>query len=550
MSRDIYLPFATGLTRRGFIRMSSAAAAGALLAACGVNDQQGVTTTAPPGSTTLGGVTTIPSATTTPSVVAGTINWAAEVLPANLDPMLVPLLSSFPFRHAMYDRLTSLDAEYNLIPQLAESWQMLDDTTWEFKLRSDVVWHNGDPFTAEDVKFSIERIIDPDSGSTQGGTFASVATVEVVDDYTVNVLTTEPDINLAGTFGRADSGFMIPAKYFGEVGAEAFDKEAVGSGPYVLERFEPDVQLELVANPEYWNGTPPAERIVMFPRPEAAARVGALLAGEANFITGVPWDQVPELEENPDTTVATVPAQGAQFTLFANTEVPPLDNKLIRQALSLAVDRQAIVDSLFHGRVRVSTGPFSPGDLGAEAMVDPLPFDPDQAASLLSDAEYDGEEIVVQYRHPGLTGQDESVVLTLVQMWQQAGLNVRAEIIEPAAFVDTYSNTKDFKGLFITGVASYVGDPGASIWPAAREGGGLRYWTNDEFDALGEEAATSFDEELRRSNYARMLEIMLDEMPWITLFDLVFVLGFASNIELSNPLVHQYFGPGTLRFTE
>lgn len=536
-------------TRREILRVGglSAAAVG-LLAAC-QNGEILATTTTLGNTTTVGpGTTGATSASTStlPEVVRGTIQWAASGPVRKLDPQ--PQTGNGIERRVyemLFDYITARDADFNLVPGVASAWEMVDETTWDFELRSDVLFHNSEPVTASDIKFSLERLVDPEVESGYATSFVTIAAIEAAEDNLLRITTDGPDPLLPGRLAWWPA-WILPEAYFNEVGPEMFNIEPVGSGPYVLESFDPGVELVVRVNDQYWRGTANADELSVTERAEPAARLTALLAGESNMIDRVGFDQIQQIEDNTDTKAVTE-ASRSQWMLIPNAELPHLADKQIRQAMSLAIDRQAIVDSLLQGFGRISTGPLVPGDLAFDESAPPLSYDPDAAAALVSESGYSGEEIVLEYSPNLIYAQDGDISLTVSEMWKQVGLNVSVKEIELSTYVEKITG-RNWEGVFVTGVSSSLGDPDGSVWRVMQEGGSLRYWTNEEFDRLGAEAHSSTDNELRETNYRTMVEIMLEEMPWITLFETIQVYGLAESINL-DPSLSDLFSAERLTFS-
>jgi peptide/nickel transport system substrate-binding protein len=483
-------------SRRTFLTNSLRVAGGVIIAGC-----------VPQAPVTQ--ATASPAGTVAPSK-RGTLTYGASVEVTGLEPFHNTGTVAVQIYNSLYDTLTGRDLSFKLVPKLAESWKLLNDTTWQFKLRPGVKFHNGDPLTAADVKFSIEYTRDPAAKTIFSTTFASVKTIDVVDDVTLNITTDGPDVLLADRVSIRP-GFIMPKKYFEQVGYAAFDKKPVGSGPYQFQEAVQGVRLVLAANKSYWGTVPNADTITIIPRPEVAARVAALKAGEVNYIDNLGYDQYDDLARTANTKPVAVPGLG-QSMYMLNALVPPLDNKLVRQAMSLSIDRPTLIKTLFLGMLKVANSPLMPMDFAYDPSIPPYPFDPARARALLQQAGYQGQKIIFEY--VGANDIDQAVA----EGWKAVGLNVELQGIDAATRARKLAQ-KTFLGVFAATFRSFYADPDGVIWRTMQPGGSLRYWTNAEFDRLGSEAATSVDQEQRRRNYRRMVQIMVDEMPWLTLWE-------------------------------
>jgi peptide/nickel transport system substrate-binding protein len=253
---------------------------------------------------------------------------------SHLDPHYSTGASDVNVFFNLYDNLVIRDEHLNLAPGLAMSWQLVDGQTWQFKLRQGVVFHNGDPFTGEDVKFSLERAIADNPRTSVYAALNTIARIDILDPHTVNLITKHPD-PLLPTRLSYYGGMMMPRQYFEKVGMDGFRKEPVGTGPIKFVEWKKNERLVLEANKRYWRPTIPYDKVIYKPYPETAARLAALLAGEVDFITAVPPDQVEVIDKS-----GTAKVEGALYSGFfgyyINVKVPPLDNKLVRQALRRA----------------------------------------------------------------------------------------------------------------------------------------------------------------------------------------------------------------------
>src|SRR6476659_9958066 len=294
----------------------------------------------------------------------------------------------------LFDNLTSRHPDGKLYPGLATEWKLQNQTVWTFKLRQGVKFHNGDPFTSADAKWSIERTYDPAVKTMVATALTTIDHIEAPDPYTLVVHTKKPDPLLAARLAFY-GGQIAPKKYVESVGSEAFNARPVGTGPVRFVSWVKDDRAVFEANPDYWGGRIEVDRWVMRPIPETAPRVAALLKGEVDIVTQLPPDQADRVNANPGTRVTGALYAGL-YVLGVNSKRPPLDNPLVKQALSLAVDREAIVKELWRGRGLVPNGPIAKGDNHYDASLPALVYRPGEARDLLKKAGYKNEEIFIE----------------------------------------------------------------------------------------------------------------------------------------------------------
>lgn len=508
--------------RRAFLISTARVAGGLILASCAAG---------------------APAATAPVANTRGTLKWGAsqgDII--GLEPFHSTDVGALQIFNSLYDGVASRDANYKLQPRLAESWKLLNNTTWQFKLRPDVKFHNGDPLTSADVKFTIDYLNDPKSKTLYLSSFATLDRIEIIDNLTFNIVSKTPDPFLPDKLSVRPS-YIIPANHFTKVGFDAFNKAPIGTGPYAFKDQTQGTRLTLSANKNYWRTPAYADEIIMLPRPENAARIAGLKSGELNFIDLVPFDQVDDINASPNAKVV-VEKTTTIANYVINALVAPLDKKLVRQALSLAVDRDAMNKAFYKGTLPIANSPLLSSEYGYDSSIPPYPYDPAKAKSLLQQAGYNNEKIVLEIT----SGLNPFLDQAVGEAWRSVGLNIEQRTIDPAAAAQKRA-AKSFLGIYYGGTASLYGDPNGVIWRQLGPGGTHRYWSSAEFDALGKEQESSLDPARRKVIIQRMVAIMADEMPWINLWGTSRVYGMAKNVDWQPGYsITDEFHPERLRF--
>ena len=431
---------------------------------------------------------------------------------ASLDPHLSTSSNDIRISFNIFDNLTSRRPDGKLLPGLATEWKLQGQTTWVFKLRSGVKFHNGDPLTSADVKFSIDRSLDTGlKGNRVNTVLTTVDHVETPDPGTAVVHTKKPDPLLPARLGFY-GGQIIPRKYCETVGPEKFNLSPIGSGPVKFVSWTKDDRIVLEANPDYWGGRVDFDRLVVRALPEMAPRIAALIKGEVDLITQVPPDQGERVKANASTTVAGA-LYGGLYVLAVNSKRPPLDNPLVKQALSLAIDRDAIVKELWRGRGIVPSGMIAKGDNHFDASLPPLAFNPNEAKARLKKAGYKGEEVVIETTVSYMAG-DKPMAEAIQAMWRDVGINSKVEVLEYSVRAQKMRE-KTFKGLWWSDPTSTLRDPDGMMWRLLGPGGPQDYWRHPEFDELGNAARFSVDEKFRGEAYKKMTQLFLEHLPWV-----------------------------------
>jgi peptide/nickel transport system substrate-binding protein len=430
---------------------------------------------------------------------------------AFFDPHMSTSSNDIRVSFNIFDNLIARHPDGKLQPALATEWKLDGQTTWRFKLRSGVKWHNGDPFTSADAKYSIERTYDPKNRLRVNTVLTSIDRVEAPDPATLVIHTKKPDPLLPARLAFY-GGQIVPKKYLESVGPDTFNQKPVGTGPLRLVSWTKDDKAIFEANGDYWGGKPDFDRMILRAVPEMAPRVAGLLKGEVDIVTQLPPDQGERVKANASTRVAGALYAGL-YVLAVNSGRPPLDNPLVKQALSLAIDRDLIVKELWRGRGIVPSGPIAKGDNHFDASLPALAYDPKEARERLKKSGYKNEEIVIETTS-GYTANDKPMSEAIVAMWRDVGINAKVEVLEYS--VRAQKNTqKTFKGLWWSDPTSTLADPDGMMWRLLSPGGPQDYWRHPKFDELGAAAHFSVDEKFRGQAYREMTKIALEHLPWI-----------------------------------
>ncbi|HEY2132387.1 MAG TPA: ABC transporter substrate-binding protein [Acetobacteraceae bacterium] len=441
------------------------------------------------------------------------------------------------------ERLVDLNYRGDLgqIPGLAESWRRIDDSTLELKLRPGVKFHNGDDFTAEDVAFSFgpERMFGETRPVVNGQTlpvaysaiigqdskkvpaeippvarrlWPGLDRVDIVDKLTVRFVNATPDVTLEGRLCAMGSEIVNRRAYEAASTWLDYARKPVGTGPYMVRDFQPDTSLTLDAHDAYWGGRPPIRTLRLVEVPEVAARINGLLAGDYQFACDIPPDQIVTVQQHAGFEVQGGPILNHRISTF-DIHHPQLRDPRVRQAMSHAIDRQAIIDGLWAGRSRVPPGmqwEFF-GDMFIADFLAPE-YDLAKAQQLLKDAGYKGDPIPFRMLNNYYINQVPTSQI-LVEMWRQVGLNVEITMKENWTQIRDKS---DPRGVRDWSAGATFNDPVGSIVSNFGPNGAAQQageYENAEFRKLCTRLETSTDRAARRSAFARMLRIAEYEDP-------------------------------------
>lgn len=404
-----------------------------------------------------------------------------------LDPSKDSSPLGFNYRLNVFDALTELQPDGEMNPRLAKSWTWSDDLTeWTFELEEGVTFHDGSPFTADDVVFTIERILnDP---ATPVRTFLKlVDSVEAVDEHTVKFTLNAP----YSIFHRQISYVnMMSRAYWDEVGDQGYATEPVGTGPYRFVEWVKDDRLVLEAYEDYWRGAPAIKTATFRPIPAEAARASALLSGDIDLVPALPPSLLPQLKNAEGVEVGTAPSFRVIFLGF-NVNVPPLDDPKVREAIDKGIDRSAITEQLLRGLGTPAGMMIPPNNIGWDESLAPVEYDPEAAKRLVEESGYDGEVIRFQYPNNNIVMANE-VVQAVAGYMSAMGLKTEIVPMEFTAFFPVWLRAEiEEMYLFAFGSSQYHGE---TVLVTMYEEGSHEYGLNREIDRLLKEQRTVTDE--------------------------------------------------------
>jgi peptide/nickel transport system substrate-binding protein len=431
-----------------------------------------------------------------------------------LNPMKTTAQVNLNAATQIVEGLMMLDVDQQTIkPLLATSWERLDDLTFQVKLREGVTFTNGEPFNAEVAKFSLEL---GSREAAMSNMLSAIERVDVVDDYTINIVTSNPYPLMEISLAR--SSYMLPPAYFQEVGEDAFNEAPIGTGPYMLTERVSGQRVVMRANPDYWGGAPAIPEIEFRPIQEDGARIAALQTGEVHLATNMPLAFIPRLEQAAGVSPVTV--EGARIYLVILDNRPdvgsPLEDKRVRQALNYAVDKEALIDALFEGRARLVDGQQANANfVGYNPNLEPYPYDPERARELLAEAGYpDGLELTFKYPFGRIAG-DKEVSEAIAGMLEEVGVRTEQIVLESGEFLNQLVTLQ----LTPMALAAYATAPDAHYqYSINLTGERYSYYHNPEYDELVKRAATTTDPAERQALYEQAAEIAHDDPPFIFLF--------------------------------
>ncbi|MEW9310513.1 ABC transporter substrate-binding protein [Labrys neptuniae] len=436
-----------------------------------------------------------------------------------------PAVESALFNHTatrrvvpqMFDTLVSFDQteKMALRPGLAERWERIDGTALRLFLRKGVTFHDGSPFTAHDVAFSLgpDHLLGPGkAGKTVAmQTLDTLDRIEIVDDHTV-IIHAKGDDALLEKRLSSWAAEIVGSRAFAAAGSwDKWVAAPVGTGPYRILSQKLDVNIVLAAFDDYWGGTPPYAGIEYRIVPELASRINALSAGEVDFITDLTPDMFSGIESRQGLEVAGGAVQNIR-SLAIDTTGPVLSRLGVRRALSLALDRKALVEALWQNRIPVPNG-FQFPSFGDGYIEDfpALAYDPDLARKLLAESGYKGETVTYKLLNNYYPNQVAGAQI-MVEMWRAVGLNVEIQMMENFAQIQR----PPVNAIYDNSTTAIFPDLLAHAWRLLGSNGELPklgLWQDKAFFALGEKLKTTAEPAERRKIVRKMLDVIDHENP-------------------------------------
>jgi dipeptide transport system substrate-binding protein len=478
------------------------------------------------------------------AVEAKTLVYCSEGSPEGFNPQLFTAGTTFDASSKpIFNGLVQFErGETKVVPSLAESWEVSDDgLTYTFKLRQGVKFHTTKDFTptrdfnADDVVFSFERQLKEDNPyyKVSGGTYEYfqgmdmpnlLKSIERVDDHTVKITLTHPEAPFIANLGMDFASILSKEQadqYLKAGTPEQLDQVPSGTGPFMLIDYQKDAVIRYKANPDYWAGKAAIDDLVFAITPDASVRKQKLEAGECDIMPYPNPGDIAALQANPDLTVMEQQGLNVGYLAF-NTEKKPFDNKLVRQALNYAINKQAIIEAVFQGAGQVAKNPIPPTMWSYNGKVQDYAYDPEKAKALLKEAGLENGFETDLWAMPVQRPYNPNAqrMAELVQAdWAKVGVNAKIVSYEWGEYLKR-SKEGEHQTLLL-GWTGDNGDPDNFLYvllgcAAAKDGTNRARWCYKPFDDLLVQAKQTSDQAKRTELYEQAQVVFKDEAPWVT----------------------------------
>ncbi len=460
-------------------------------------------------------------------IIRGSIGDASVLL-----PVLATDGASFDIISLIYNGLVKYDKDINLVPDLAEKWEISDDgLVIRFHLRKDVKWQDGTPFTARDVEFTYNLYVNPKTPTAYASDFMRVKELRVLNDYTVEVIYPQPFAPALGSWTQSiHPRHLLEGK---DATKSELKRHPVGTGPYCFKEWKTGEKIIVDANPDYFDGRPYISRVLTRVIPDLATMFLELKAGHLDQMALTPL----QYQRQTNTKWFKENFRKYKYLGFGYSYLGynlldwKFKDKKVRQALTTAINRESIVQGVLLGLGAVAHGPFKPDTIWNNPNVKKFPYNPDLAKKMLAEAGWkdsDGDGILDKDGKPFsftiLTNQGnqlrKNAAIVIQRDLKLVGIEVKIRTVEWAAFVNNFINKKDFEAVLL-GWSIGIDPNQIDVWNSKKtEAPQLNFisYKNEEVDKLLELGVSTFDPKERKKYYDKFQEIIAEDQPYTFLW--------------------------------
>ncbi|NWF55749.1 MAG: hypothetical protein HXY45_13245 [Syntrophaceae bacterium] len=455
---------------------------------------------------------------------------------STLDPQNHNIRVNYIVGWHLYDNLVYRDQKTLKIgPHLAESWKIIDDNTWEFKLRKGVKFDNGEPFTAESVKFTIERGLDPKC--PQRPSVSWVKEVKILDDYTVRILTEKP---YPVALDRLANYQMLPPKWVKEKGLEFIATNANGTGPYRLKEWKRGVHVILEAKEDYWKGAPAIKTIIFRPIKEIATQISELMTGGIDIVRDVPPDQIPLVENSGIARTSKAPTLRVVYLLFdsaGRAGKSPVQNLKVRQAISHAIDVDTLIKTVMNGNALRTAAVLNPQHFGYDkSLENPYPYNPEKAKQLLKEANFPSDQPLRLVTYTGSIQNPRALVEAIGGYLNKVGIKTNINVFTDIGMWDRLGREGKQNDMHIHSWGSGgVYDADALYYSYFRTGAAYCYGSSPEMDKWLDDARATMNMEQRKKLYYNAGKYINDQALAVSLWAQYSILGINKRVVYEAP---------------
>ncbi len=420
----------------------------------------------------------------------------------------------------IFDHLIERTADGQLVPGLATSWKNIEPIVWEFKLRKGVKFHNGEPFNAEAVKYTFERMVEKNAPSLF--LFKNIKKVEIIDNYTVQIHTFQPFGALPLSLKMAEIVPPVAGK------KPEFSTHPVGTGPFKFEEWIKGEKFSMVANEDYWGEVPKVERVIHYPLLEQASRTAGLRSGKLDIIHSVPAEEISLLRSLPDINVVTIPGNDTISIAFDHDK--KFGDIRVRKAIAYAINTKEIEEYILEDVGVVAKSFISPAVFGFKDVSKYLPdYNIAKAKELLKEAGYPNGFSTEVVAPEGFYPKDREILEYMKANLSKVGINLKIRLLEPAAAWPILDSS-DFE-LFLAGWAAMTMDADLGLYRNFHSSNTREGFANDLVDEMLDKGRSSTDPEVRKEAYGKALVEIAEKLLRLPIYHANIIYGISGRVE-------------------
>lgn len=457
---------------------------------------------------------------------------------SSLDPHGSNDVPSSVVQANIYETLVNRNENNEIVEGLASSWEQIDETTWSFTLQEGVTFHDGEEFNAEVVKMNLDRVRDEAIASPRFFLYEMITDVEVTGDYEVQITTEYPFAPLLAHLSHNGGGMISPASIEADYAAmeegsdpgSVISEAPVGTGFFVFDTWQVGSEIRLTKNEDYWGEAAKVDTVAFRVVPDSQVRTADLETGNVHIIDPVQPNEVERINNSGAGSVLQKASSSLAYLGF-NTEKEPFNDPLVRQAISLAVDREAIISGVYENYGIAAIGPLAPGIFGYTEDIDAVEYNMDEARALLEEAGMaDGFSTSIWTND---NPQRQAMAVLIQESLAELNIEVEIEVMEFGAYLEqTAAGQHD---MFILGWSNPTGDADYgtyALFHSSQKGnpGNRSFYENPEVDALLDEGRREADPAAREEIYAEVAQLLTDDAPMAFLLHTEYLVGIADNV--------------------
>ncbi len=475
------------------------------------------------------------------SALAQTLVVAQGTDAVTLDPHDATDSPSATVTSHLYETLFELTPEGDIVPHLATSYEFTDDGLGlSLQIRDDVVFHDGTPLTAEIVKGSLDRFLDPENAWTFRFLLDAISDVEVTGDHSLQITLANQFAPLLAHMTHSSTAIVLPAAV--EQHGEAFNENPVGTGPFEFVSWQRNEAIEIARNDNYWGDLPGVDGVRFLTVPENTTRMALVESGEAHVAVRVPPQDIARLNAAEGVTVENVSSLRTIF-MFMNFALEPINDVRVRQAINYAVNNDDLAEFILGGAVRPSDAPIAPGIFGYTPVGD-YDYDPERARELLAEAGYPDGFDTVLYSPSGRYLQDIQSVEAIQGMLAEVGINATIETLEWSAYLDKVNAVPGESDVPVAllGWGTVTGDADYGLYPLLHTdqqrpvGSNRGAYSNERVDELLDAARTNTNPDERLAMYEEAMTLIWEDAAWLFLHSETQLVAVRDNV--SGLIIH------------